>query len=421
MASELILNPDVVTTPAPDWDAVRADFPILQQQVNGRPLVYLDSAASSQMPQPVIDALVDYHSRVHANVHRGVHTLSQRATDAFEGARERVRGFINAASTRECIFVRGATEGINLVAHAWGRTHIGPGDEVVVSLMEHHSNIVPWQLLCRQVGASLKVIPMNDRGELDMEAADALIGAKVKLVGVVHVSNALGTINPVKQLIDMAHARGAVALIDGCQAAPHLALDVRALDADFYVFSGHKMLGPTGIGVLYGKEALLEAMPPFMGGGDMIASVSFEQGTTFNTLPYKFEAGTPSIAAAVALGAAIDYLQRIGMHHIAAREAALLTRATAALEALGGVRFFGRAAHKAAVLSFDLEGVHPNDIGTILDGHGVAIRAGQHCAEPVMHRLGVHATARASFALYNNTRDIDALVEGLAIVKDLCG
>lgn len=401
------------------WESIRDDFPILKQQVHEHPLVYLDSAASSQMPQHVVDALVNYHTRLHSNVHRGVHTLSQRATDAFEQARERVRGFIHASSTRECIFVRGATEGINLVMQTWGKANIHEGDEIVVTAMEHHSNIVPWQMLCQRVGAKLRVIPMSDDGELQLDALDELIHAKTKLVAAVHVSNALGTINPIELLIKRAHEVGAVVLIDGCQAAPHMKLDVQALDADFYTFSGHKMLGPTGIGVLYGKEALLEQMPPFMGGGDMILSVSWE-GTTYNSLPHKFEAGTPSIAAAVGLGAAIEYLESIGMARIQAREAELLSFATAQMKArVPGLRLFGQAKRKASVISFDLEGVHPHDIGTVLDSCGVAIRAGQHCAEPVMTRLGIQATARASLALYNNEADIEALIEGLELVREL--
>ena len=413
--------PQPADAPARSWAELRRDFPILRQTIHGRPLVYLDSAASSQMPQPVIDALVQYHSQVHSNVHRGVHTLSQRATDAFEGARERVRAFINARHTHECIFVRGATEGINLVMQSWGRAHVREGDEIVVSAMEHHSNIVPWQLLCQQVGARLRVIPMTDRGELELGALDALLHERTRLVAVTHVSNALGTINPVEAIIQAAHARQVPVLVDGCQAAPHMALDMQALDADFYTFSGHKMLGPTGIGVLYGKEALLEAMPPFMGGGDMIQSVSWE-GTTYNSLPYKFEAGTPSIAAAVALGAAIEYLEGVGMARIQAREAELLAWATTQLiERVPGLRLFGTAPHKASVISFDLEGVHPHDIGTVLDSCGVAVRAGQHCAEPVMTRLGIQATARASLALYNDESDIEALIEGLGLVRELFG
>ena len=400
------------------WDEIRADFPALEQTVNGKPLVYLDSAASSQMPQPVIDALVGYHSRDHSNVHRGVHTLSQRATDAYERVRHKVARFIGARSERECVFVRGATEALNLVMYSWGRENIGEGDEIVVSALEHHANIVPWQMLCEQVGAKLRVIPMTDAGELELSALDELLGERTRAVAITHVSNALGTVVPVAEIAERAHEHGAVVIVDGCQAAPHMPVDVQALGADFYAFSGHKMLGPTGIGVLWGRMELLEQMPPFQGGGDMIETVSWE-GTTYAEVPQRFEAGTPSIAAAVGLGAAIDYISAIGRERIAAREAELLAAATEGLEALPRARVFGRAARKACVLSFDFEDIHPNDIGTILDTCGVAVRTGQHCAEPVMTRLGIHATARASFALYNNHDDVEAFIEGLKFVREM--
>jgi cysteine desulfurase/selenocysteine lyase len=401
-----------------DVERIRADFPILRKTINGKPLVYLDNAASMQMPQVVIDRFVRYQQEEHANVHRGVHTLSQTATMAYEAARETVRKFLNAASTKEVIFTRGATEGINLVMHAWGRANVGAGDEIVLSTLEHHSNIVPWQMLCEEKGAKLRVIPINDAGELDMEAYRGLLNEKTRLVGVNHVSNALGTINPVKDMIALAHQHGAVVLVDGAQAAPHLPIDVQDLDADFYVFSGHKLCAPTGIGVLYGKQQLLEAMKPFQGGGDMIRSVSFEK-TTFNDLPYKFEAGTPAIAAAIALGTAIDYISAIGLDKIQAHEHMLLERATKLLGGMKGVRLIGTARHKASVLSFEVEGVHPHDVGTILDGEGIAVRAGHHCAQPLMDRLGVPATARASFAFYNTPAEVDALARGIQVVQEI--
>ncbi|MDB5096212.1 MAG: cysteine desulfurase [Cyanobacteria bacterium RYN_339] len=409
-----------MTTASPvlDVQRIRADFPILSTTVHGKPLVYLDNAASMQMPRQVIDRFVRYQSEEHANVHRGVHHLSQTATMAYEGARETVRAFINAASVKEVIFTRGATEGINLVMHAWGRSNVKAGDEIIVSTLEHHSNIVPWQMLCEDTGAKLRVIPINDAGELDMAAFQALLNAKSKLVAVNHVSNALGTINPVADIIKLAHQAGAMVLVDGAQAAPHLPIDVQGLGADFYVFSGHKLCGPTGIGILYGKQALLEAMKPFQGGGDMIRSVTFEK-TTYNDLPYKFEAGTPAIAAAIALGSAIDYISAIGMDKIAAHEHMLLERATRLVGGLKGVRLIGTAKAKAAVLSFEVEGVHPHDVGTILDGEGIAVRAGHHCAQPLMDRLGVPATARASFAFYNTPAEVDALVRGIQAVQEI--
>lgn len=401
------------------WEEIRSEFPVLRQRINDHPLAYLDNAASSQMPQAVIDRLVWYHSGEHSNVHRGVHTLSQKATDVYEGARQKVAEFINAPSTKECIFVKGTTEAINLVAHGFGRRFIGEGDKVLISALEHHANIVPWQMLCTEVGAEISVIPMNDDGELILDDLEELLES-VKLVCVNHVSNALGTINPVKEIIDRAHAQDVPVLVDGAQSAPHMRVDVQDLDADFYAFSGHKLCGPTGIGVLYGKEKWLEKMDPFLGGGDMILSVTWEE-TTYNGLPYKFEAGTPSIAAAVALGAAIDYLDDIGLNRIAEREAHLLTVATKRMSIIEGVRLIGTAKDKASVLSFDIEGIHPHDIGTILDNEGVAIRAGHHCAQPVMKRLGVPATARASFAFYNDESDIDALVAGIHSVKEIFG
>jgi len=400
------------------WEAIRAEFPVLHQNVGAHPLAYLDNAASSQMPQPAIDRLCAYQTREHSNVHRGVHMLSQRATDAFDGTREKVRRFINAAESDTCIFTRGATEGINLVAYAWGRKFIGEGDEIIVSALEHHANIVPWQILCQEKGARMRLLPMTDEGVLKVEELDGLLNARTKLVAVTHVSNALGTINPVAEIIEKAHKNNTLVLVDGCQATPHLTVDMQALDADFYVFSGHKMCGPTGVGVLYAKRTLLEKMDPFLAGGDMIRSVSFEK-STYAPIPHKFEAGTPAILSVVGLGAAIDYLESIGMARIAAREHELLEYATARFAQLDGVRIIGTAPEKAAVISFEVEGVHPHDIGTILDTEGVAIRAGHHCAQPLMTRLGVPATARASIAFYNNRDDIDALIRALATVKEI--
>ena len=404
-----------------DWARVRAQFPALHQTIHDKPLVYLDSAASSQMPQRVIDALVRYHSLTHSNVHRGVHTLSQRATNAYEEARQKVQAFINAPSLNECIYVRGATEGLNLVANSWGRQNLREGDRVLVSQMEHHANIVPWQMVARDVGATVEAIPITDEGELDMQAFESMLDDRVKVVGCVHVSNALGTINPVAKLAKLADSVGAIMVVDGCQAAPHMQIDVQALGVDFSTFSGHKMYAPTGIGVLWGREALLEKMPPWQGGGDMIDRVSFD-GTTFAELPTKFEAGTPSIAAAVGLGEAIDFLMEFEPGAIAAREHALLVQATQSFEqAVPSGRIVGRAADKAAVMSFVIDGVHPHDIGTILDSCGVAVRSGQHCAEPVMDRLGVPATARASFGVYSNEDDIARLMEALEVTLDLFG
>jgi cysteine desulfurase / selenocysteine lyase len=413
-------RPQPVSATQLDIAAIRRDFPILHQSVNGRPLVYLDNAASSQRPKAVIEAVSRYYERDHANVHRGVHTLSQRATDAFEGAREDVRRFINAADVKEIVFVRGATEAINLVAQSYGRPKLRPGDEILISALEHHANIVPWQLLCEQTGATLRVIPITRTGEVDFDAFTKLIGPRTKLLALAHVSNALGTIVPVEKFIAVAKQAGVPVLLDGAQAVPHAVVDVRSLDCDFYCFSSHKMLGPTGIGVLYGRKTLLEAMPPWQGGGDMILAVTFER-TTYNQLPWKFEAGTPNIAGAVGLGAAIRYLEQIGMERIAAYEQELLDYATARLAETPGLTFVGTAADKAAVVSFTLAGVHPHDIGTILDAEGVAIRTGHHCAMPVMDFFKVPATARASMSFYNTFEEIDRLVAALARAREVLG
>jgi cysteine desulfurase/selenocysteine lyase len=394
-----------------DVEAVRADFPILHQQVNGYPLAYLDNGASYQRPRPVLEAMAHYETHDHANVHRGVHTLSHRATDRYEGAREKIRAFINAASTREIVFTRGATEAINLVAYSLGQS-LKPGDEILVTEMEHHSNIVPWQLLCGRTGAVLRYVPIDDRGELRMEEFHRLLGPRTRLVSVTQVSNALGTVTPLRDIIKAARDRGVPVLVDGAQGIAHMPVDVRALDCDFYAFSGHKMCGPTGIGVLYGRGSVLAELPPFQGGGDMIHTVSFK-GTTFNELPYRFEAGTPHITGAIGLGAAVDYLSGLGMENIARHEAALLRYATEALEDIPGLTIVGTADHKAGLVSFNLEGIHPHDVGTVLDQRGVAIRAGHHCAMPVMERFGIPGTARASFGLYNTTAEIDRLVEAL--------
>ena len=395
-----------------DAEKVRADFPVLQQLVNGKPLVYLDSGATSQKPQAVIDELVRYYSTENANVHRGVHTLSQNATEDYEGARAKIRQLLNAASDEEIIFTRGTTDSINIVAQSFGRRNIGEGDEIIVSNMEHHSNIVPWQMLCEEKGAILRVVPIDDDGELVMDDYEALLSPRTKLVSITQVSNALGTILPVERIIELAHAQGVPVMLDGAQAVPHMAVDVRKLDCDFYVFSGHKLFGPTGIGVLYGKAEYLEAMSPVQGGGDMIKSVTFER-TIYNDLPYKFEAGTPNIAGAIGLGAAIDYVQAIGYDSFAAYEDELLDYGTKALESIGAVRIIGTSPHKAGILSFVVDNIHPHDIGTILDAEGVAVRTGHHCAQPVMQRFQIPATARASLALYNTREDIDALVRAI--------
>ncbi|HZF31934.1 MAG TPA: cysteine desulfurase [Gammaproteobacteria bacterium] len=392
--------------------ALRADFPALHQTVHGKPLAYLDNAASSQAPRSVLDAIATQQRSNHANVHRGVHQLSERSTAAYEGARGKVRQFVNAAAVEEIVFTRGTTESINLVAASLGRQRLGRGDEVLITWMEHHSNIVPWQLICEQTGARLAVAPITDSGELDLDAFHSLLGPRTKIVAFAHVSNALGTVNPVVDLVAAAHRAGAVVLVDGAQAVPHMRVDVRALDCDFYAFSAHKMFGPTGVGVLYGKRALLDAMPPYQGGGDMILTVRFE-GTTYNALPYKFEAGTPNITGVVGLGAAVDYLDAIDFAALAAHEHDLLDYATARVLELPGARVIGTAARKAGVLSFVIDGIHPHDLGTVVDREGVAIRTGHHCAMPVMERFQVPATARASFALYNNRTDVDRLIAGL--------
>jgi cysteine desulfurase / selenocysteine lyase len=397
---------------------VRAEFPALAQQVHGKPLAYLDNAATTQKPRRVIEAVARYYERDNANVHRGVHLLSERATSAYEQARDKVRRFLNAADPREIVFVRGATEGINLVAQAWGRKNLRPGDEVLISTMEHHSNIVPWQMVCEDTGAVLRVVPMDDGGELLMDEYGRLLTGRTRLVSIVHVSNALGTINPVREIVARAHERGVPVLLDGAQAVSHMPVDVQDLGCDFYVLSGHKMFGPTGIGALYGRASLLDEMPPYQGGGDMIRSVSFE-GTTYNSLPYKFEAGTPNIGGAVGLGAAIDYVTELGLADAAAYEHALLAYATDKLSTIPGLRIVGTARQKTGVLSFVIDGVHPHDIGTILDAEGVAIRAGHHCCQPLMQRLGLEATARASLAFYNTTGDIDALVAALSRVREV--
>ncbi|MFZ5524396.1 MAG: SufS family cysteine desulfurase [Pseudomonadota bacterium] len=399
-------------------EKIRADFPILGLQVSGKPLVYLDNAASSQMPQPVIDRILRYQTQEHSNIHRAVHYLSELATREYEAARVKVQHFLNAKESREIIFTRGTTEAINLVMHGYGRAFIGKGDEIILSALEHHSNIVPWQMLAQEKGAVLRVIPMNDAGELLIAEFEALFNERTKFLALSHVSNALGTINPVKQMTAFAHRHGVPVLLDGAQAAPHQPLDVQDLDCDFYAFSGHKMCGPTGIGVLYGKAHLLEKMQPYQGGGDMILSVSFEK-TTYNVIPAKFEAGTPPIMAAIGLGAAIDYLNGIGLANIQAYEKELLDYATEQVSALKGVRIIGTAGRKAAVLSFEIDGVHPHDVGTVLNGDGIAIRTGHHCAQPVMDRFNVPATARASFAFYNTKQEIDKLVDGIRNVQEM--
>ena len=395
-----------------DVEAVRSRFPIFSRKVHGQPLCYLDSGASAQQPDVVIDAVSQLHSDQYANVHRGVHTLSMESTQLYDGAREKVRAYLNATSLREIIFTGGATESVNLVAQSYARSKLQAGDEILITHMEHHSNIVPWQLVCEQTGAVLKVIPINDRGELEMDAFHELLSERTKLVGLVHISNALGTVNPIEEVIAAAHAKGIPVLVDGAQGAPHAPVDVQALDVDFYLFSGHKLYGPTGIGVLYGKESLLEKMPPYQGGGDMISSVRFEK-TEYNTLPYRFEAGTPNISGAVGLGRAIDFVNEIGIEAIEAHEDALLAYATEQLSAIEQVTIIGTAEQRAGLVSFVIEGVHPHDIGTILDSYGIAIRAGHHCAQPVMERFGIPATARASFGMYSTREEVDRLVEAV--------
>ena len=399
-----------------DVALVRKDFPILDLEVNGHPLVFLDNAASSQMPQPVIDRIVRYQTSEHANMHRAVHYLSEKATAEYEAARRKAQAFLNAREEREIVFTSGTTDGINLVAHGFGRKFLGEGDEIILTWLEHHSNIVPWQMVAQEKGAKLRVVPIDDRGELQLDEYRRFFTDRTKLVALTHVSNALGTINPVKEMIATAHAHGVPVLVDGAQAAPHMPVDVQDLDCDFYAFSGHKVCGPTGIGILYGKAAQLERMQPFKGGGDMILSVTFEK-TTYNTIPHKFEAGTPPIMAAIGLGAAIDYVSRVGMEAIAAHELDLLDYATEQMNALPGIRIIGTAERKAAVLSFAVEGVHPHDVGTLLNEEGVAIRTGHHCAQPVMQRFRVPATCRASFAFYNRHDEVDALVKAIRQVQ----
>jgi len=420
MSDVMVSSANSVATLADTWDVerIRADFPVLHQKVNGKPLVYLDNGASSQVPQVVIDRGSVYIEQEHSNIHRGVHYLSQRATTAYEGAREKVKRFINARESRECIFVRGATEGINLVMHGYGRKFIRAGDEIIISAMEHHANIVPWQMLCEEKGARLRVIPMNDAGELLLDEYDGLLNEKTKFVAVTHVSNALGTINPIKEMIAQAHKYGVPVLIDGAQSAPHMPVDVQDLDCDFYAFSGHKMYAPTGSGIVYGKAELLEKMNPFQGGGDMIRTVTFEK-TTYAELPNKMEAGTPAIASQIGLGAAIDYLNSIGREQASAYEHELLRYATERVSAIEGVRIIGTAKRKASVLSFVIDGIHPHDIGTILDQEGIAVRAGHHCAQPVMQRFNVPATARASFAFYNTKEEIDVLARTIEKVIEI--
>jgi cysteine desulfurase/selenocysteine lyase len=415
METSVLAHPAAANLDVASW---RNEFPILRETIGGKPLVYLDNAATTQKPHSVIAAEVAYYSHTNANVHRGVHTLSQRATDEYEGARDKIRRFINAASAKEIIYVRGTTEAINLVAQSFARPRLKPGDEILISAMEHHSNIVPWQMLCEQTGATLQVVAINDAGEFELDSYERLLGSRTRLVAVTHLSNALGSLVPVKRVVELAHARGVPVLLDGAQAIAHMGVDVRALDCDFYAFSGHKIYGPTGIGVLYGKAALLEEMPPYQGGGDMIRSVTFEK-TEYNELPYKFEAGTPNIAGAIGLGAALDYVSSIGIATIAAHERDLLDYATAQVSALAGLHIVGTARNKASIVSFTLDGIHPHDIGTILDHHGVAIRAGHHCAMPVMQRFGISGTARASFALYNTRAEVDALVAALHKVKEM--
>ena len=417
-AANTALRSQAATQPDFNVQKVRADFPILSRTIQGKPLVYLDNAATTQKPQAVIDALVRYYTAENANIHRGVHTLSELATESYEQARADVQRFLNAGDTREIIFVRGATEGINLVAQTWGRSNIRSGDEIVISAMEHHSNIVPWQIICEQQGANLRIAPVNDAGELLFDEFEKLLGPKTKLVAIAHVSNALGTVNPVRNIVQAAHQWKARVLIDGAQAVPHMHVDVRALDCDFYVFSGHKVYAPTGIGILYGKTELLEAMPPYQGGGDMISSVTFEK-TLYNRLPYKFEAGTPHVSGAIGLGAALGYINSVGIERIARHEKEVLAYGTKRLLEIPGLRLIGTAKEKEGILSFVLEGIHPHDVGTILDQEGIAIRTGHHCAQPLMERFGVPATARASLALYNTVEEMDALANGLEKVREV--
>lgn len=412
--SSTVLEKATANGQAPfDVMALRNDFPILRREVHGKPLVYLDNAATSQTPQQVIDVFSDYYSRYNANIHRGLHTLADEATVAYEGTRQRVKAFLNAEEARQIIFTRGTTEAINLVAQSWGRTHLAAGDEVLISLLEHHSNIVPWQLLAAERGFTIKVIPVDETGALDMAAYRALLSERTKLVAVNHVSNALGTINPVKEMAALAHQHGAVILIDGAQAAPHQEVDVQAIDADFYAFSGHKVYGPTGVGVLYGKQALLESMPPWQGGGEMIKTVSFDVGTTFADIPHKFEAGTPAIAEVIALGRALEWIEGVGVAAIGEWEGVLLEHATQGVKRIDGLRIVGTAPHKAGVLSFVVDGAHSQDIGLLIDQLGVAIRTGNHCAQPLLQHFGVDATCRASFAAYNTLEEVEVFIAAL--------
>ncbi len=417
-AGALASVPTAQTAPALDVERIRRDFPILERMVREHRLVYLDNAATTQKPRPVLDALARYYSDGNANIHRGVYTLSGEATAAYDAARVKVQRFVNARAPREIIFTRNSTESINLVAHSFGRRHVGPGDEILITHMEHHSNIVPWQLLCEQVGAQLRVAPIDDSGMLQLDEFERLLGPRTKLVSVVHLSNSLGTVNPVREIVEMAKRRDVPVLIDGSQAVYHMPVDVQALDCDFYAFTGHKLYGPTGIGVLWGRESWLERMPPYQGGGDMIRSVTFEK-TTYADLPHKFEAGTPHIAGVVGLGAAIDYLQGVGFAAIAPHEADLLAYGTAALSDVRGLRLIGTAAHRASILAFVMKGAHPHDVGTIVDTEGVAVRTGHHCTQPIMDRFGVPATARASVAMYNTREEIDALVRALERVREM--
>ena len=420
MSSETDMMPAPAYAATYDLERVRAEFPILATEVCGHPLAYLDNAATTQKPRAVIASQTQYYESDNANIHRGVHTLSQRATAAYEGARERVRRFINAASPQEIVFVRGTTEAINLVAQSYGRSRLQPGDEILISAMEHHSNIVPWQLLCGQTGAVLRVVPIGAAGEFLFDEYQRLLGPRTRLVAITHISNALGTVTPIGRVIALAHEQGVPVLVDGAQAVAHAGVDVRALDADFYAFSGHKLYGPTGIGVLYGKQALLEAMPPYQGGGDMISTVSFEK-STWADLPYKFEAGTPNIAGAIGLGAALDFVADIGLAAIAAHEADLLAYASARVAEIPGLRIIGTAPEKAGIISFVLDRIHPHDIGTVLDQYGVEVRAGHHCAMPVMQHFKVPATARASFAMYNTRAEVDALISAIHQAKEMLG
>ena len=416
MSRSQVAKADARTGAALDVERIRADFPVLSRRVHGQPLAYLDNAATSQKPQSVIATLDRYYSEYNANIHRGVHTLSEEATAAYEGARRRIATFINAGDAKQIIFVRGTTEAINLVAQSWGRGRLQKGDEILISGLEHHSNIVPWQMLCEQTGAKLRVMPITDTGEIDLDAGRKLLGPATRLVAVGHISNALGTINPVAEIVRLAKEHGALTLIDGAQAVPHTAVDVQALGCDFYAFSGHKLFGPTGIGVLYGRAALLEQMPPWQGGGDMIKVVSFER-TVYNDLPYKFEAGTPHIAGGIGLGTAVEYVEQVGLDAIGRHEQALLDHATAAALRTPGLRLIGTARHKASILSFVMDGIHPHDLGTILDSHGVAIRTGHHCAMPIMERFRIPATARASFAFYNTHAEVDRLMAGIVAAQ----